>query len=54
MPSFFSIILILSGETDGAMITSTNCLSIIVFAVFACNYSLKAIMPPYGDVGAVA
>ena len=43
--AFFSIF--------GAIITSTNCFSIIVRAVFSSSDVLKAITPPNAEVGSV-
>jgi len=42
-----------SALIDGAIITSTNCLSMIVWAVLASNCRLKAIIPPNAEVGSV-
>ena len=43
-----------SSETSGAMMTSTNCRSMIACAVSADKARLNAMMPPYAEVGSVA
>ena len=42
-----------AGSTDGAIMTSTNCFSMIAAAVFASSVRLNAMMPPNADVGSV-
>src|SRR5688572_22697226 len=40
-------------DTDGAAMTSTNCRSVIAFAVSSSSSRLNAMMPPKADVGSV-
>ena len=40
-------------ETDGAIITSVNCCSVIFIAVSSSNSRLNAIIPPNAEVGSV-
>ena len=44
---------IASSSNSGAIITSTNCLEFISFAVAKPTFLLRAIIPPKADVGSV-